>query len=94
MFHAFRLLLLAALFLFVQIGAQAHGIEHPLEPAHDDETVCELCLAYTPLGAGIVGSLPAWQATILVADFNAPIPPASPAAFRATYRSRAPPLTC
>jgi hypothetical protein len=87
----FKSLLLVALFLIVQFGALAHGIEHALEPAHDDDTVCELCLAYTPLGAGIVGSLPAWQAPDLAPDFEAPIPVASPASFRAIYQSRAPP---
>jgi hypothetical protein len=86
--------LLAALLLFIQYGALAHGVEHAVEPAHDDETVCELCLAYAPLGAGLVGSLPAWQAPLPALVRNAPIPAASPAAFRPTYQSRAPPLTC
>lgn len=91
--YAIRHLLLVTLFLFVQSGALAHGVEHALEPAHDDAPVCELCIAYTPLGAGIIGSLPIWQAPELIPNFEAPIPAASPAAFRATYRSRAPPQT-
>lgn len=92
--HAIKHALLVVLFLLAQFGALAHGIEHALEPAHDDETVCELCLAYTPLGAGIVGSLPAWQAPLLAPVFDSVIPAAPAAAFRATYRSRAPPLIC
>ena len=93
MYHALRTLLLL-LFLFVQIGGLVHGVQHALEPADNDEPMCELCLAYTPLGAGIVGSLPTWQATMPVPAVPAPLPVASPAAFRATYQSRAPPLTC
>jgi len=92
--HAIKHALLVVLFLLAQFGALAHGVKHALEPAHDAETVCELCLAYTPLGAGIVGSLPAWQAPMFAPVFNASIPLASPAAFRATYQSRAPPLAC
>ena len=91
--HLFRHLLLVALFLFVQFAALAHGVEHAIEPAHDNAPVCELCIAYTPLGAGIVGSLPAWHAPELVPAFEAPIPAVSPTAFRATYQSRAPPQT-
>jgi len=86
--------LLAALVLFIQFGALAHGVEHSLEPAQEDVPVCELCLAYNSLGTGIVGSLPAWLAPMHAPVFNAPIPLASPAAFRATYQSRGPPLTC
>ncbi len=93
MHHALRTLLLL-LFLFVQIGGLVHGVQHGGEPVGNDEPMCELCLAYTPLGAGIVGSLPTWQAPMSAPLFHAPLPVASPAAFRATYRSRAPPLTC
>jgi hypothetical protein len=94
MLHLFKPLLLAALFLFVQFAAQAHGVEHVLEPAHEEVPACELCIAYNPLGAGIVGSLPDWHAPMLGFVFNAQIPRTSPVAFRATYQSRAPPLTC
>ncbi len=90
--HVFRHLLLVALFLFVQFAALAHAVEHAIEPARDDAPVCELCIAYTPLSAGIVGSLPAWQAPELVPAFEATIPVVSHAAFRAIYQSRAPPL--
>ena len=83
---------LAALVLFIQYSALAHGVEHVLEPAHHDEPVCELCLAHAPLGAGIVGSLPAWQAPPSADAFDAPVQAASPCCFRATYQSRAPPL--
>jgi hypothetical protein len=83
---------LAALVLFVQYSALAHGVEHVLEPAHHDEPVCELCLAHTSLGAGIIGSLPAWQAPMHALVFNAPIPAASPCCVRPTYQSRSPPL--
>lgn len=91
--HALRTLLLL-LFLLVQIGGLVHGVQHALEPADNDGPMCELCLAYTPLGTGIVGNLPTWQATMPAPAFPALLPVASPTGFRATYRSRAPPLTC
>ena len=94
MLHAIKHALLVVLFLLAQLGALAHGVQHAIEPAHNDGPVCELCLAYTSLGAGIVGSLPTWHAPMLAPIFNAPIPLASPVAFRATYQSRAPPLSC
>ena len=92
--HAIKHALLVVLFLLAQFGALVHGVEHVLEPGHEEVPACELCIAYNPLGAGIVGSLPAWQAADLAPAFEAPIPVASPAPFRATYQSRAPPLTC
>jgi hypothetical protein len=93
MHHAIRHALLVVLFLLAQFAAQAHGVEHAFEPAHEEVPACELCIAYTPFGAGIIGSLPAWQAVDSAAVFEAPLPRVSPAAFRATYQSRAPPLT-
>ncbi len=86
--------LLMAMFLIVQFAALAHGVEHGLEPAQDDAPICELCLAYNPLGNGIVGSQPTWPELLFAADFNAPLPVASPCCFRPLYQSRAPPLTC
>ena len=90
--YAFRHLLLVALFLLAQAGALAHGVSHAPDQALDDEPVCEQCLAFAPIGAGILSELPDWHVATLLPDFEPPVPVASPTAFRATYQSRAPPL--
>ncbi len=88
-------LLLVLLFLFAQMGALAHGFSHVPDQAGGDEPVCELCLAYAPLGAAAaVGKLPPGSAPLVFLPATAVVVAVSPRGFRAIYRSRAPPLTC
>ncbi len=88
----FRYLLLLALFLFTQAGALAHELGHALDQAQPDEAVCQQCLAYAPMGAGVASSSPVWQVQVLRVDFETPPSTDYRAGFRPTYRSRAPPL--
>lgn len=92
--HAFRHLLLLALFLLAQAGALAHGISHLHDQALGGEPVCEQCLAYAPMGAGAASTPPAWCAPASTLSFDMPLPAASPTGFRPIYQSRAPPLSC
>jgi hypothetical protein len=92
--YAFRHLLLVALFLLAQAGALAHELGHALEQTQPDEPVCELCLAYAPMGAGVASTLPAWSAPASILVFDTPLPATSPTGFRPIYQSRAPPSTC
>lgn len=86
-----RILLLLALFLLAQAGALAHGVKHVPEQFHGDEPVCDLCLAYAPMGAGLASTAPAWSPPAQAIAFDGHVPRASPTAFRVFYRSRAPP---
>lgn len=86
-----RHFLLALLFLLAQAGALAHGYTHFPEQTTGDEPVCEQCLAYAPMGAGVSGTPPTWSAPTQTIAFDIAVPAASPAVFRALYQSRAPP---
>ena len=86
------LVLLVLLFLLAQAGALAHGFSHVQDQAGGDEPVCELCLAYAPLGAAAVGKpSPGFAPASFVPDVAAVVA-AAPGGFRAIYRSRAPPV--
>lgn len=92
--HAFRHLLLMLLFLLAQAGALAHELGHAFDPAQPHEPLCELCLAYAPMGAGAASTLPVWSAPASIPVFDTPLPATSPTGFRPIYQSRAPPSTC
>jgi hypothetical protein len=83
--------LLILFLLLAQSGALAHGLSHVRDVDADHQHVCEQCLAYAPMGAGAVGTLPVWSAPTQGIFFDAAIPPASDARFLACYQSRAPP---
>lgn len=92
--RAFRHLLLLWLFVIAQTGALAHGISHFSPHDHaapGGEPVCELCLAYAPLGAGAPPSAQLWQAPTAVFSFAATLVVVSTSGFRPAYQSRAPP---
>jgi len=91
---AFRHLLLIFLFLFAQAGGLAHGVSHLHDQTLGDEPVCEQCLAFAPLGAGLTSTPVAWSAPSQAIPHDAPVPVASPCCFRRIYQSRAPPRTC
>lgn len=90
-------LLFALLFLLTQAGALAHGIGHFSDRhAHDDngsehEPVCELCLAFAPVGAGMAGTPLALAPPESVPHFDVAVPAASPTVFQTSYRNRGPP---
>lgn len=92
-----RRLILALLFLLAQAGALAHGIGHFSHHHADDqdgadhEPVCELCLAFAPVGAGMAGTPAAWAPPEPVPFVDAAVPASLLSSFRPTYRSRAPP---
>ena len=90
----FRYLLLLALFLLAQAGALAHELGHAIDQSHPDEPVCELCLAYAPMGAGVASSTPVWQVPASLPEFETLPLTDYRAGFRPTYQSRAPPRTC
>jgi hypothetical protein len=90
----FRRLLLILLLVVAQAGAQAHAISHLAETHHDqaphDEPVCEQCLAYGQVGAGLPSVSqplpePAPFIPTAVAPTGVATPPSTPA-----YQSRAP----
>lgn len=92
-----RHFLLVLLFLLSQAGALAHGIGHHSDYAHHDhdgpehEPVCELCLAFAPLGAGMAGVPPAWSPPEPAPFVDAAVPASQLSAFQPTYLSRGPP---
>ena len=94
------LLLVLGLFLFAQIGAQVHAGSHH-EHHHETpsegsgtELVCEQCLAYSPLGAGVINTLPNWHVSMPQLAFETTLRTDYLNRFRQNYQSRAPPLTC
>jgi hypothetical protein len=91
MLHPFRHWLLILFLLLAQSGALAHGLSHVRDVDGDHQHVCEQCLAYAPMGAGAVGTLPVWSVPTQGISFDAAIPPVSDARFLACYQSRAPP---
>jgi hypothetical protein len=89
--------LLALFMLFAQAGALAHGVSHLGSHDHDapgGDPVCEQCLVYAPLGAGALSHPLLWQAPVATYLISTPPVVTSTFGFRATYQSRAPPLTC
>jgi len=86
-----RHLLLIVLFLLAQAGALVHGAAHLPEQIPGDEPVCELCLAYAPMGAGVASTPLVWSTTTHVNSFDVAVPAASPIGFQPIYQSRAPP---
>ncbi|MEW6677962.1 MAG: hypothetical protein AB1421_08575 [Pseudomonadota bacterium] len=92
-----RRLLLVLFFLLAQAGALAHGIGHGGGPAgHDDagldpEVVCELCLAFAPMGSGLAGQQIAWSGFEPAPFAGAAGPGPLRATFPITTRSRDPP---
>lgn len=92
-----RRLVLVLLFLLAQAGALAHGIGHSSHHHADDqdgadhEPVCELCLAFAPVGAGMASAPPAWLPPASIPLFDVVVPAAWPTAFQASYRNRGPP---
>lgn len=90
-----RRLFLVFLFLLVQAGALAHGLGHATWHGHeglDHERVCALCLAFSHVGTGMAGALPAWGAPAAAFHFHAAEPAAAFFSFRSLYLSRAPPV--
>jgi hypothetical protein len=83
--------LLALFLLLAQAGALAHGIHHFPDRHDGHEPVCEQCLAYAAMGAGLASTPPAWSAPTQGLPHDDAVPPASPTFFRPGYRSRAPP---
>ncbi len=86
-----RRLLLVLFLLFAQTGALAHGVSHILDQAIDHEPVCEQCLAFAPMGAGVASTPLSWVQPTATISFDAAVPAASPTGFRPGYQSRAPP---
>ncbi len=87
--------LLALFMLFAQAGALAHGVSHLGPHDHDapgGDPVCEQCLVYTPMGAGLLSNPLLWQATVATGLIITPPLVAFIFGFRPTYQSRAPPL--
>lgn len=89
-----RHLLLVVLFLFVQAGALAHGVSHLGDGVPDGEPVCEQCLAYASMGAGVASSLSNWLAPVAHIEFKSTPPADFLTGFRQIYQSRAPPFSC
>lgn len=89
---AIRHLLLVVLLLLTQAAALTHGVSHLPDQMHDDEPVCEQCLAYAPISAGLLSEWPNWHVETRTPVFERPVPVATPTVFRAIYQSRAPPL--
>lgn len=92
--------LLACCLVWAQHAALAHALEHqddgggPHPPAHHETGVaCDLCLAYVPLGAGVVPE--AVAALRVKAGAPPTLAAAVPVSFgdarRHAYLSRAPP---
>lgn len=92
-----RRIVLVLLFLLAQAAALAHGIGHFAgHLPHDKggtghEPVCELCLAFAPLGAGMASTPPAWLPPVSVFLCDGAVPAASPTVFQTAYRNRGPP---
>lgn len=92
-----RRCLLVLLFLLAQAGTLAHGIGHFSDRhTHDDdgadhEPVCELCLAFAPMGAGMASVPPVWTPPESIPLFDAAVPAASPSVFQTACRNRGPP---
>ena len=92
-----RRLLLVLFFLLAQAGALAHGIGHSSHSPADDqdgadhEPVCELCLAFAPVGTGMAGTQVAWAPPEPVPFVDKVEPAPLIECFRPTYRSRDPP---
>lgn len=91
MSRALRHCLLAILFLLAQAGALVHGYTHFPDQTTGDEPVCEQCLAYAPMGAGVSSTPQTWSAPTQTTPSDEAVPAASPAVFQALYQSRAPP---
>jgi len=96
--HGIRHLLLVLFFLVVQAGALAHGVSHLTKhQTHDQngpghEPVCELCLAFSPLGAGMASTPLVWIPPESNLLFQLAPSVAPPPVFQATYRNRGPPV--
>jgi MFS-type transporter involved in bile tolerance (Atg22 family) len=86
-----RLLLLALFLLLVQTGALTHGVSHILDQHHADDPVCEQCLAFAAVGAGLASTPLKWTPPTQNFSFDILVPPAPPSVFRPLYQSRAPP---
>jgi len=93
-----RRFVLAFLFLLVQAGAMAHGISHLSDHHSRDQNgaghnpVCEFCLAFSPMGAGMASTPPVWTPPDAILLFHVASPVAPPPVFQATYRNRGPPV--
>lgn len=92
-----RRVLLVLLFLLVQAGALAHGIGHLSgHHPHDGdgthhEPVCELCLAFAAMGAGMASVPTVWLPPEPVFVAGVGVPVSFPTRFQPAYRSRGPP---
>lgn len=88
-----RLLILAALVVWVQLGGMMHGVgHHPGDDQDEPHAACELCAAYAAFGHG-VPSLPPQLAPVpgplaVVAHMARP----ATVRVRLHFHSRAPPL--
>ncbi|HEX5127328.1 MAG TPA: hypothetical protein VFW00_11355 [Rhodocyclaceae bacterium] len=89
---------LASLFLLTQQGAILHELSHIPEeirqsqqkvPAHTD--VCELCLAYAAIGAGLLPSIPLIAASDVAIVYVAEAQSSVISQPLLAYLSRAPP---
>lgn len=92
-----RRIVLVLLFLLAQAAALAHGIGHfPGHLPNDQdgtghEPVCELCLAFTPMGAGMASVPPVWLPPESASLWDEAVSAASPTVFHTAYRNRGPP---
>lgn len=86
-----RSLLLALFLLLAQAGAVGHGVSHILDQVTGAEPVCELCLGFAPLAAGMTSPALAWTASTQLIAHDTPVPAAAPVLARLAFRSRAPP---
>lgn len=93
----YRLLLLAAALLIVQLGGLLHGLSHLTDHhggEHGDEpqTACEWCLAYAGLDQGLAGPPPIPPGRVAPPAPGHTTPRPGPVPGKLPYRSRAPPV--